>query len=196
MINELKLDLACGDNKKEGFKGIDIANLPEVDYVVDLQVYPWPIESNSVEEIHCGHYIEHIPHVNIKGVLKESNSFEEFKEKLLQSKDGLIEFFNEVYRILKPGGKATMVAPYYTSERAYGDPTHVRSINDFMCYYLTKDWVKVNKLEHYGIECDFDVKLSYFITNEMTLKSEEIRMKAFQHDWNVIMDIIIELTKK
>lgn len=196
MIKELKLDLACGNNKKEGFKGIDIANTPDVDYVVDLQVYPWPIESESVEEIYCGHYIEHIPHLNIKGVLKESNSFEEFKEKLLNSKDGLIDFFNEIYRVLKPGGKAVITAPFYSSERAYGDPTHIRYINNFLCYYLMKDWVRDNKLEHYNLNCDFDVTLSYCITNEMTLKSEEVRNKAFEHDLNVITDIIIELIKK
>jgi len=200
LINESKLDLACGNNKKEGFKGIDVVKLPEVDYVVDLQVYPWPIESNSADEIYCSNYIEHIPHLNVKGVLKESNSFEEFKSKLLDSKDGLIDFFNEVYRILKPGGKITIVVPYYSSERAYGDPTHVRYIPDFLCYYLSKKWRDDNKLEHYGLTCDFDlnndITLSYHISNELTLKSEEIRNKAFRNDWNAIENLMIELVKR
>ena len=203
LINEPRLDLACGDNKKEGYKGIDVAKTDTVDYVVDLQQFPWPIESESVEEINCSHYIEHIPHSNYQGelnkVLDESNTFEEFKLNLKNKKpevDGFIKFINEVYRILKPGGKVHIVAPYYTSYRAFGDPTHVRYIADSSLWYLSKTWMTDNGLSHYGIECDFDIKVSYYITNELTLKSEEVRQKAFLHDWNVIDDIIIELVKK
>lgn len=195
MIKELKIDLACGNNKREGFAGIDIVQTPSTDYVMDLQQYPWPIESESVEEINCSHYIEHIPHTNIKAVLDKSNTFEEFKENLLNTKDGLIEFFNEIYRILKPGGKVYLVAPYYSSMRSIGDPTHVRFIGDSTFWYLDKEWVENNKLQHYGLNCNFKVKISYYITNDLTLKSEEVRNKAFAHDLNVIDDIIIELTK-
>lgn len=203
MINELKLDLACGDNKRDGFFGIDISKTDSVDYVMDLQQFPWPIESESAEEVNCSHYIEHIPHSNykndIKKCIEKSNTFEEFKENLIENldeKDGFIKFINEVYRILKPGGKVKLVAPYYTSMRAYGDPTHVRFIGDSTFWYLNKKWIEDNRLQHYGLNCDFDVKISYYISNEMTLKSEEVRNKAFLHDWNVIEDIIVELTKK
>jgi predicted SAM-dependent methyltransferase len=195
-IDRLRIDLACGNNKKEGFFGIDVAETPSTDYIHDLTIYPWPIKSESVEEVHCSHYIEHIPHENIRACLKKSNSFEEFKESLLNSKDGLIEFFNELYRILKPGGKAKLIAPYYSSMRSVGDPTHVRSIADSTFWYIVKKWIVDNNLEHYGLECDFDVKIHYYITNDMTLKSEEVRNKAFIHDLNTVEDIIIELIKK
>ena len=196
LINEPKLDLACGDNKREGFKGIDVVKTESTDYVVDLQVYPWPIESGSVEHAHCSHYIEHIPHSNVNAILKHSNSFEEFKEKMANSKDGLIEFWNELYRILKPGGKASIIAPYYSSQRAYGDPTHERSIADSTGWYLNKAWVDDSGIGHYGLNCDFDVKISYYISNEMTLKSEEVRQKALLHYWNSADDIMIDLIKK
>lgn len=205
MINELKLDLACGSNKREGFVGIDVAEDTDADHIVDLQVFPWPIESESAEEINCSHYIEHIKHDNValdlKRILDKSNSFEEFKENVntqdfLAPKDGFIKFINEVYRILKPNGKLHLVAPYWSSIRAVGDPTHVRYIGDSTLWYLSKDWITENNLEHYGLECDFDVNLSYFISNDMTLKSEQVRQKAFTHDLNSIEDIIVELTKK
>lgn len=205
IINEPRLDLACGDSKREGFKGVDIVATGSADYVFDLQKYPWPIESNSVEEINCSHYIEHIKHdtvaIDLVDIVNKSSSFEEFKANLNEkeftsSKDGLIKFFNEIYRILKPGGKAYITAPYYTSIRAYGDPTHVRYIGDWSFNYINKEWRDNNRLSHYGLECDFDVKISYYITNELSLKSEEVRNKAFQHDWNVIDDIMVDLTKR
>ena len=205
MINELKLDLACGNNKREGYVGIDIAQTDAVDYIVDLRVFPWPIESESAEEINCGHYIEHIKHDNValdlKQILDKSNSFEEFKENVnsqdfLAPQDGFIKFINEVYRILKPGGKVYLVAPYWSSHRSVGDPTHARLIADSTFWYLDKGWMEENLLKHYGIECDFEVDLSYYIDNEMTLKSEPVRNKAFTHDLNTILDLIIELTKR
>jgi len=193
----VKLDLACGNNKKnEEYIGIDIAETESSDFQIDLQKYPWPIETSSIDEINISHYLEHIPHLDIKGIVKETNSFEEFKERIINCKDGFIEFFNELNRILKVGGKVHVTSPYYTSIRAYGDPTHTRYLGDWSFFYLNKEWRDGNKLSHYNLECDFDIKYSYFITNEISLKSEEVRNKAFAHDWNVIDDIIVELIKK
>ena len=197
MVEKINIDLACGANKKEGFLGVDIADVKGVDVVHNLTKYPWPFEDNSVDEINCSHYVEHIPHENLRGILEESNSFEEFKEKALEiDRDGLIKFMNEVYRILKPKGRALITAPHYMSIRAFGDPTHVRYVGDFSFYYFNKDWMEVNKLQHYGIECDFDIKFSYFISNDLSLKSEEVQQKAFKEDWNAIDDIIVQMIKK
>ena len=177
---EIKIDIACGQNKREGFTGIDIVNKPGVDIVHDLNIYPWPIEDSSVDEVHCSHYIEHIPH----------------DAKNDDSRDGMIQFMDEVYRILKPGGKATIIAPYYTSTRAYGDPTHKRYISDMSFYYFNKEWRDINKLDHYSISCDFDMNFEYFITNDLSLKSKEVRDSKIQHDWNVVDDIIAKLVKR
>ena len=197
MVDKTKIDLACGHGKKEGYFGIDIAPLKEVDLVHDLRKYPWPIESESVEKIHCSHYIEHIPHSDIDVLLEESNSFEEFKEKVKKDKvDGLIKFFNELYRIMKPGAKATIAAPHYMSTRGYGDPTHTRYTGDLTFHYFNKEWREGVSLDHYGINCDFDLRYSYYIDNEMTLKSEEVRQDYFKYNWNAINDTIVELTKR
>jgi len=196
MANKVKIDLACGSKKKEGYIGVDIANVEGVDIVHDLTQYPWPIEDNSVDNIHCSHYMEHVPHVDIKGILKQSSSFEEFKSKTIESKDGFINFVNEVYRILKIGGTAEVIVPHYMSVRAFGDPTHTRYIGDFSFLYLDKEWRDENNISHYGIECDFEMIASYHIGNELLLKSQEVRDEAFVKEWNAINDLIVKMTKR
>ena len=180
MINELKLDLACGNSKKEGFKGIDIAKTDSTDYVFDLTKYPWPIESDSVEEINCSHYVEHIPHD-----INNPND----------SRDGLIQFMDEIYRILKPKGKVSIQVPYLTSVRAFQDPTHRRFICKESFQYFNQEWLKAWNLEHYNIKSNFDVTYSYFINNELVLKSKEIREHAFNKEWNAIDDLLVDLIK-
>jgi predicted SAM-dependent methyltransferase len=205
MVKELKLDLACGVAKKEGFFGIDILPHEGVDCVMDLQQYPWDIESNSAEEINCSHYAEHIKHENpsilLKQVVDKSATFEEFKKNIsspeyLHPTDDFINFMNEVYRILKPGGKLTIVCPHYMSTRAFGDPTHTRQIGDLTFYYFNKQWRDAVKIAHGAYNCDFDIKYSYSIDNNLTLRSEEYRNKAFTEHWNAINDILAELTKR
>jgi len=178
-MDKVKVNLACGDYKKDGFIGVDIVKTPTVDIIHDLNQYPWPFEDNSVDEVYCAHYIEHIPHDVHNG----------------NKQDGLIQFMNELYRILKKGGTTRIIAPYYKSERAFGDPTHTRYIGDMTFLYWNKDWIKNNNLSHYGIECDFDMKLSYHVDNELTLKSVEVRAEAFKKEWNAVNDIIVDLTK-
>ena len=80
----LKLSLACGDRKPDGFKGVDIAKTAATDYVQNLLEFPWKqFADNSVDEIEISHFIEHIPH---------GDGFH----------DPFFQFFDEVYRILKP----------------------------------------------------------------------------------------------
>ena len=37
----LRLDLACGNSKREGFIGVDISVDTQADYICDLDEYPW-----------------------------------------------------------------------------------------------------------------------------------------------------------
>jgi len=170
MINELKLDLACGQNRQEGYFGVDIAPGDKVDAVVDLEQYPWPIESDSAEDIVCSHYIEHT--------------------------SDLIKFMDEVYRILKPGGKIKVIAPYYTSIRCWQDPTHKHAISDATFLYYNKGWREANKLDHYNIKCDFDFTYGYDMNSQWANRSDEARNFAITHYWNVVNDIHVVLTKR
>jgi len=167
----LKLDLACGKSKQPGFTGVDKFQLEGVDFIWDLEQFPYPWEDNSVDEIYCSHYVEHA--------------------------HDLIKFMNEVHRILKVGGKCTVVAPYYASMRAWRDPTHVREINEMTFLYFNKEWREQNKVEHYlGITCDFDFNYGYNMAPDWAQRSEEARSFAIRHYLNVVNDIIVNLTKK
>jgi SAM-dependent methyltransferase len=168
--NPLKLDLACGANKAEGFVGVDICKLPGVDIVFNLEKKPWPFEDDSVEEIVSNHYVEHTP--------------------------DLILFMEECHRILVPGGKMTLVAPYWTSARCWQDPTHKRPILEQCFLYFNKKWRDDNKLSHYPITTDFDFTYGYLVAPEWRNRSDEAKAFAIKHYFNVVEDIQVILTKR
>lgn len=99
MAEGVKLDLGCGKNKKAGFIGVDNISFDGVDVVHDLRTQ-WPWEKESVEEVHCSHFLEHLTNAE------------------------RVHFWNELYRVMKPGAKAQIIVPHWSSGRAYGDPTH------------------------------------------------------------------------
>jgi len=200
----VKVDLACGDNKQDGHIGVDYRKTESVDLVMDLEVYPWTFTSESVDELYCSHYVEHLPHDNtmsmVKEMVKRSKSFADFKKQVSEidaSKptDSLIKFMDECYRILKPGGKLTILTPYYSSMRAVQDPTHTRSMCEASFLYFNRQWRIDNKLDHYNIMCDFDFNYGYNVNNAWMPRSEESRNFAFLHYNNVITDIQVVLTK-
>lgn len=176
---ELKrLDVACGQAKKEGFIGIDGVAGPGVDIVHDLMSFPWPIESGSIYEIHCSHFVEHIP------------------VHLPDGKFGMVEFMNEVYRILMPGGTIRIEAPYWTSERAWQDPTHCRAITDVTFLYFNKKHAEAMRVDHYTGKCNFEpLSRTYCLTEEWESKAPEAQQWAIKHYVNVVADIHFVLRK-
>jgi len=215
MLNEKRLNLACGNNKIEGYYGIDLVKTESADIQMDLELFPWDIESESVEEIICSHYVEHTPmETYAKRLIKylnESNTFDEYKTKVAQidlnaPSDGLILFMQECYRILKSeitdpdgrvhGGTMKIIAPYYTSMRCWQDPTHRRAISEATFLYFNKAWREANRLEHYGIVSDFDYVYGYDISGDYANKHEEVRNFGIMHYLNIVNDIHVTLTKR
>lgn len=188
----LRVDLACGSIKgprlpatdgpasdSEGWTGVDIAPCEGVDIVHDLTVYPWPFADESVDEVYCSHYVEHIPHDIGTGL------------------DGFLAFGNELHRILKPGSQATIIAPYYTSMRAWQDPTHLRAITERTFLYWDRVWLESQGLGHYGVTADFDFTYGYQFTDPYWITAhEEKRVFALAHYFNVADDLVVTLTKR
>lgn len=173
-----KLDIACGQNKTKGFKGIDLSG--DADITHDLFKTPWPIKAGSVHEVVCNHFVEHIPY------------------KLEDGKDGWFVFFDEVYRILKKGGTAILRHPYVWNDRAFWDPTHVRFVHEMNYWYLNKEWRTANGLDHYPVSCDFELPTVGFqyATDELAAKPDEYQMWARTHLKNAIGDLEVTITKR
>jgi len=186
----LRLSLACGQRKPEGFKGVDIAKTDATDYVQDLLQFPWSqFADNSVDEIECSHFLEHIPH---------GDGYH----------DPFFQFFDEVYRILKPAefdpsnpnipikGFMNIVCPYYSSMRAWQDPTHQRAISEATFLYLNKEWRVNNGLDHYAVSCDFDFSYGYAVSQEWLSRNQETQTFALRNYVNAVNDIQVMLVKR
>lgn len=166
-----RLDLGCGPKKKEGFVGVDSIKFEGVDVVADLRK-PWKWKDSTVDEVHCSHFLEHLTGVE------------------------RVTFFNELYRVLKKDGKATIIVPSWTSERAYGDPTHQwPPVVGMSFYYLDKNWRAANA-PHCGYNCDFQFIGGNSLANPWHLKTQEVQAFAQTHYLNVAQDMHVTLTKK
>jgi len=176
----VRIDLACGATKKEDFLGMDKFQVDGVDIVHDLLTFPWPIESNSVWEFECSHFVEHIPIT------------------LPNGEYGLYAFMNEVYRCLMPGGTIHIRCPYYASIEAWQDPTHTRGITDRTFTYFDKKIIESAKLGHYsGMQCDFEtVSKTMVLQPEWEHRALEVRNQAIRLYNNVVQEIRFLLRKR
>lgn len=184
---ELRLDLGCGQNPREGFEGVDLY-APEVKHRVDLMKFPWPFATNSVEEIHCSHFVEHLPAREVQASDIATNALGDVTLESYLNKDFLFAFFDECYRILKPGGKITIIVPSAMSVRGFQDPTHRRFIMRETFLYLSKEWRTINKLDHYNVVSDYGINVSHTFSSEISLRHPEFQAHAFQHFWNTTFD--------
>lgn len=189
--NEPRIDLACGQNKREGFFGIDYVKTPQADRVHNLMEFPWPIADSTVDELHCSHYVEHIPMIEIDGA------------------DALCRFMDEAHRVMrKPtthiqpgddgyhaGGVFTIIHPYLKSVRAFQDPTHRRYIPEQTWHYFNSEWRRINGLDHYRIACDWEVVSFQFvgIPDDVDQRHDNVKMMMLSRDWDVIGDLYVTL---
>lgn len=174
----LRLDLGCGPNKKAGFIGVDTIKFTGIDVVTDLnQTWPWP--DNSVEEIHCSHVIEHFDAVQ------------------------RVHVYNEMFRVLKVGSKATLFAPHWASGRSYGDPTHKwPPISGFSLFYLLRSWRKQNaphtdsEFWPKGYSCDFDATWGFSLHQQIAARNQEYQQFAINFYIEATQDIVVTLVKR
>jgi len=173
----VKLNIACGEKQKEAgtppledcWVNVDISPDCKPHLVLDVLKFPWPWKSNSIEEIYCSHFLEHIG-------------------------EEMIPFMEECYRVLEPEGKAHFECPYYTSVRAWQDPTHRRPISEFTFHYFNKEWLRSQGIGHYNIKADFKVEeIRYHYPPELKDMPKDELMSLQHHAWNTVMDFEVIL---
>lgn len=78
------------------------------DIVHDLDITPWPVPSDTYDQVHAYEVLEHLGH---------QGDYRAF-----------FAHFGEIYRALKPGGTLFATVPAWDDVWAWADPSHTRVI--------------------------------------------------------------------
>lgn len=175
----LRLDFGCGKNKAPGYKGVDLIAFEGADYVFNAGRDPWPFEDGAVDGANASHFIEHL------------------------TKEGRYHFFNELYRVLKPGAQLSFAVPHFASCRAYGDPTHEwPPFTEFALVYLNREW-RQNNAPHTDAEnapgrfsCDFDATYGYSMHQGLLTRNAEFQQFALTFYKEAAQDIVGTITRR
>ena len=97
------------------------------DIVCDVEKEQLPFAASTVSEIYSSHVFEHIE--DIQSVM------------------------NECHRVLAPDGLLTIRVPYWSSEGAYRDPTHVRFFTEKTFEY----WRPDSECAYYASSAPFEL---------------------------------------
>ena len=102
----IQLDLGCGQNKAQGYVGLDARDVPGVDIVHDLTETPWPLPDDCVTLTRLSHVWEHIPPWKTIAVMAE------------------------IHRVSRHNALVFISAPYGLGFRFVQDPTHCNPSNE------------------------------------------------------------------
>jgi SAM-dependent methyltransferase len=92
------LDLGCGWNKLAGALGVDRNPASQADLLCDLNAVPYPFRTDSFDEIHLHHVVEHL--------------------------EDVVAVVAEIWRIARHGARVFIATPHFSSVHSYTDPGH------------------------------------------------------------------------
>ncbi|WP_447973281.1 class I SAM-dependent methyltransferase [Nitrospira sp. Kam-Ns4a] len=157
---KLILDIGCGSSKQPGTVGIDRRRLPGVDVVCDFE-RGLPFRQSSVAGAFSIHSIEHMR--------------------------DLITFMEELYRVCAPGAKVYIRTPYYTSRKAFVDPTHVRFMTEESFEYFKSP-------NYYGLNTNFrTVSIEYAMRKPFKFLPRYLQKRCRRYLWNVCDEMTVTL---
>lgn len=116
----MKVNLGCGYKLLQGYVNVDCIANKGVDKVIDLDIYPWDFEDNSIDEIYCDNILEHLD-------FAKSTS--------------------ELHRILKKWGKAIIKVPYFSNPGAFfADHQHFFNFDSYNKYCQNMNpWMDISE---------------------------------------------------
>lgn len=140
------LDLGCGKDPKNYFDadevfGIDIRDDLENNILkADLVIEPIPFPDSHFDYVIAQDFIEHVPRIIY----------------MPERRQPFIELMNEIYRVLKMGGKFFSITPAMPHTITFRDPTHVNFITEetFPLYFDDKN----NWAAMYGFKGKFVIE--------------------------------------
>jgi SAM-dependent methyltransferase len=92
------LDVGCGSAKWPGATGLDVSPDTDADVVHDLDVFPYPLDDDSFDQVLMQDVIEHVAEP--------------------------IRLMEELHRVSRNGARIQLRTPHFSSILAYSDPTH------------------------------------------------------------------------
>lgn len=105
-----KIDLGCGNDKSEGWFGVDIVDTDDCDMVLDLDQSQWGLPENYFAEARANDVFEHLRNP--------------------------VQFMENLHDILKDGGMVYISSPHFSSLN-WTDPTHKRMVGYQTMFYFT-----------------------------------------------------------
>lgn len=129
----VRIEIGCGQTRRENTIGIDRIDLPSVDIVADIENGLSFLPNNSVDEIYSTSCFEHI------------HNFE--------------NLMREIVRVLKPTGRANIFVPHFSNPYFYSDPTHVRFFGLYSFYYFVDSKYQL-KRKVPAFYFDFKIKIT------------------------------------
>jgi predicted SAM-dependent methyltransferase len=104
----MRLNLGCGNRKNPEWVNVDKVPDCQPDVLADLEKFPWPWETSSVDEVLMSHVLEHLG----------------------ATTDLYFGIMKELYRVCRNGAKITIIVPHPRHNNFLSDPTHVRPITE------------------------------------------------------------------
>ena len=107
----MKINLGCGNKRKDGFLGVDAYECDAAELIHDIES-GLPFADSSVDEIWMDNLIEHVRDIP--------------------------QLMREIHRVGTPRARVTIITPHFTSLSSWRDPTHVHHLSVFSMDHFCK----------------------------------------------------------
>ena len=112
--NKVKINLGSGNKNLTNYINCDFVKSLDVDKYFDLNKFPYPFSNNFADEILMDDVLDHLQNV--------------------------VQVLEECHRILKNGGILKINVPYFKSDGAFKDPTHLHYFNEHSMDYFSPNF--------------------------------------------------------